>query len=347
MEKTLLFTIANKNYWPHAFVLFESFKKYHSNIDTVLVSIDNKEETSGIDDKFIKIVQAESLLLEKYEFSKKRHNLIEFATLIKPFAFEKFLSQYERVIYVDPDCYFVGSVDRQLFDTYSIALTPHLLKPSSNNFAEIVMLRYGIMNLGFCQVSNKNLDFIRWWKTRLITSCIQNPYMGLYVDQKWVDLALVFFPVNLIKEEKYNIAIWNINERKLMKIDNKILVENTPVSFFHFSGLSRSPEENINRINKWINRDHLEKNNASNKVFLEVFNEWLDKLDNFQATIIKTKSDLPINTTFKILYFRHIRKLKINKITEFSTGLLDFSLQRDVMMILEILIEKIVKKLKK
>jgi hypothetical protein len=62
---------------------------------------------------------------------------------------------------------------------------------------------------------------------------------GIFVDQKWIDLAPLFFEgIYILKHKGYNMAWWNFNDRKLFEQNGDYYVnsENYPLVFFHFSG---------------------------------------------------------------------------------------------------------------
>ena len=61
---------------------------------------------------------------------------------------------------------------------------------------------------------------------------------GLFVDQKWVDLAPCFFDeIHILRHAGCNVAYWNLRERFLSDADNRVVVNgDTPLVFFHYSG---------------------------------------------------------------------------------------------------------------
>jgi hypothetical protein len=62
---------------------------------------------------------------------------------------------------------------------------------------------------------------------------------GLMTDQKWVDLAPTLFPDTLIfRDDTYNVAWWNINQRQVTRCGEQFLVNGRPLTFYHFSGFN-------------------------------------------------------------------------------------------------------------
>ena len=175
------------------------------------------------------------------------YNIIEFNTAVKPFYLEYLFAknpEIQEIFYLDPDLYFYQSPSllSAEFDESEILLTPNLIytqdKPSTGEFAS---LRHGMNNLGFIGLRRGEESFrlIKWWKERLIKHCRIDKCFGIFVDQKWMDLAPLFFDrVKSVKHPGWNMAWWNFSERNLLKTPQGYFVnqENMPLIFFHFSG---------------------------------------------------------------------------------------------------------------
>lgn len=183
----------------------------------------------------------------EFESMLSRYNIIEFNTAVKPFYFEYLFAKYpevDRIYYLDPDLYFYQSpkLMDQEWSEAEILLTPNLIyttpKPSTG---ELASLRHGMYNLGFIGLKRGAEPFrlIRWWKERLKEHCRIDKCYGIFVDQKWMDLAPLFFDkIKSVKHPGWNMAWWNFSERKLLQTPEGYAVnqEETPLVFFHFSG---------------------------------------------------------------------------------------------------------------
>ena len=67
--------------------------------------------------------------------------------------------------------------------------------------------------------------------------CYDQVEEGLFVDQKWIDLAPALFDVYILKEPGYNLAYWNLEKRNItIREDNAYAVNGKPLIFVHFSG---------------------------------------------------------------------------------------------------------------
>jgi hypothetical protein len=152
----------------------------------------------------------------------------------------------DKVVYLDPDIAVFNSLQpiADLLDKHPLILAPHLSRPECkkqdiiNN--EIGALRWGVFNLGFFAVSKRDqgIEFIDWWKERLLNYCRDDIPLGLFTDQRWCNLAPIFFDqLFILRDSEYDVATWNLTHRQIeMNADGEILVDKKPLRFYHFSG---------------------------------------------------------------------------------------------------------------
>ena len=207
----------------------------------------------------------------EFEDMLSRYNIIEFNTAVKPFYFEYIFQKYpevDHIYYIDPDIFLyqpIESLDHEWGDS-EILLTPNLIYlPKATSTGELASLRHGINNLGFIGIRSgeESFKFIAWWKERLRFHCKIDKCFGIFVDQKWVDLAPLFFnKIKSVKHPGWNMAWWNFSERKLLQIGETLYVnsENYKLTFFHFSGFkpgNRLITERMQSEEFVIQEDHL------------------------------------------------------------------------------------------
>lgn len=256
-----VFTIVAKNYLASAITLVKSVKKFHQDVDCYIVLSDEweSEEQSKKTDENIFI--AKDMQIPCYEQMSYMYDVVEFATAIKPFFILYLMNEknYENVVYLDPDIWLLDSISViwKNLDIYDCVLTPHIvdMNIATNYRKESHILNRGIFNLGFIGVhKNKNMcDFISWWSQRLTTECVRNS--TLFVDQKWIDYLPAFCDnFYILRSKAYNIADWNLHERKIHKENGiycvfEVTGQYEPIHFFHFSGIKQQkPEEYFNKI---------------------------------------------------------------------------------------------------
>lgn len=190
----------------------------------------------------------------------ENYNVIEFNTAVKPFYLEYLFQNHpevNRIYYIDPDILFYQSpelLEKEWTANSSILLTPNLLVlPDHLVRGELASLKHGYNNLGFIgmQRGEETNRIIQWWKARLTTHCRLDKCRGIFVDQKWMDLAPLFFKgIVSVKHPGWNMAWWNLTERKLGKNQKGYFVNDpdTPLVFFHFSGFKPGATTMTERI---------------------------------------------------------------------------------------------------
>lgn len=245
---TICFTLCSNNYLAHAASLGKSILKFDPDVKFIIGLVD-KKDTSIDYGQFsnFEIIPCFDLGYPEFEEMLSRYNIIEFNTAVKPYYFEYLFRsrpEVDRIYYIDPDIILykpVESLDLE-WDDSEIMLTPNLIYlPESTSTGELASLRHGINNLGFIGIKRgeESGKFIGWWKERLRAHCRIDKCFGIFVDQKWVDLAPLFFnKIKSVKHPGWNMAWWNFSERKLIEIDQSLYVNSVefPLVFFHFSG---------------------------------------------------------------------------------------------------------------
>ena len=196
------------------------------------------------------------------------YDILELNTNVKP-TFMKFLLEaysLDALTYLDPDI-FVYAPLTPVFDALdrgaSAVLTPHITTPvfDGRTPSEQELLYNGTYNLGFiavrrCDETNAILD---WWERRCLDLGFSEGRTGLFVDQKWMNLAPgLFADIAILRDPGCNMAYWNLHERALTSspanstsavaflvvipegnlLLNAATTPSVPLRFFHFSGLT-------------------------------------------------------------------------------------------------------------
>lgn len=237
------------NYLPKARVLAKSLKKHNPRAKLVACLVEDElpvDPTLWI--YFADIVLAKDLGIPNFNSFIFKHDKMEASTVVKGQLFKYLLNLYpsdSTFVYLDPDVYVGGAFDELLaaLRSNSIILTPHLIHPENTPAAvlrnELDALKHGAYNLGFLAIkrSKEAQEFINWWTDRTQMACYKDIRNGIFTDQKWIDLAPGFFNIHLLKHAGYNVAPWNLSQRKITKTrDGTLLVNGEALRFFHFSG---------------------------------------------------------------------------------------------------------------
>ena len=247
-----VFTIIAKNYLAQARVLMESVERTDPTLQRFVVLIDKPDGRFKPALEPFTVIDSAALSLPQSRWFHFKYTILELSTAVKPYAAEHLLSHYniDRLIYFDPDIVVYSSLVENVLsrlDHANILLTPHLTAEVNDGRHpdELAILRAGAYNLGFLALRNSEVvaSMLKWWQERLLDDCVVSPENGLFVDQKWVDLVPGMFPgVDIVQDPGWNVAYWNLHSRDVVIDDDSVLVNSSPLVFFHFSGFDpRSP----------------------------------------------------------------------------------------------------------
>jgi len=256
-------TICAANYLPFAQTVAKSFLKYHPGSKFYLLLVDGDVPGITVDlDPEITVIKPSELDLDPDVFLRMAiyYDVTELSTALKPLGLKYLLDKGSEIaIYLDPDIEVFSELVEipKHLSMANIALTPHTLhgipsdglRPSDRD-----IMASGTFNLGFIAVNNseQGYEFLSWWNERLIFDCVSDVENNLFTDQRWIDFVPSYFEFSIIRNYGYNVAYWNLHERKLSKIDGVIHANEDQLGFFHFSG--------FNPNTPWILSKHVADN---------------------------------------------------------------------------------------
>ena len=239
------FTICSKNFLAHARALYHSIRPHYSEARFFVVLCDRVDGLFDPANEPFEFIYLEDLKLPNLAEMASRYNITEFNTAVKPFAFLRLMDEFpfSSVVYLDPDLFFVDrmhEIDQLLASGAEAVLTPHILQPAENDqIHDRKMLQFGIYNLGFLALRNTPSVrmFLQWWGRRLEKDCVIRLEDGLFVDQKWADLLPAFVPgTRVVHHPGYNVAYWNLPQRRITRKADRWFSNDQPLCFVHFSG---------------------------------------------------------------------------------------------------------------
>ena len=240
------YTISTANYLPYAISLGDSILQHNPDYKFIIVLVD---KVDYFDKNKIKypILPVEKMDIDSFGLMNERYNIFELSCALKPFAAAYFFekeSNCEKIFYFDCDMLVFNSLklaEDKLNDN-AILITPHLVSTKLFDYREKVetgILKTGIYNAGFWGVSRNDnaISFLNWWKSKTKSFCYDDLKQGLFVDQLWLNMAIVFFDnIHVLNNEGYNVAYWNLGERKISISNNTFFAEDKKLVLFHFSG---------------------------------------------------------------------------------------------------------------
>ncbi len=236
-------TIVSCDYLPFARVLFTSLQRIKQDVRFQVLVIDG--ELSAANEPFaihspeaMKEYRLFRQIEKKYGHTNKDH----FRWALKPIFISYLLENgYSRVIYTDPDIFFTSDYSF-LFNKLNkcnILLTPHwpAIRLPEHEDSLFSVLRGGLFNAGFVAAGTGGIEGMHWWAEMCHYKMDKQPQLGIFDDQKYLDILPVYFDgVEIIRHKGCNIASWNMDSCKRELINGRLLIngEFDPV-FIHFA----------------------------------------------------------------------------------------------------------------
>lgn len=252
-------TITASNYLARALVLHDSLKAQHPGADFWLLVTDDSPlaplAAGAMERRGIHILRVSEINLPPTEIGNFRfaYDVTEVSTAYKPWVMETVARRTGRhVFYIDPDIQFFAPMTSlvEAVEHHELVLTPHVLRPMKRDRAqptEADIMGSGIYNLGFLGMNRDALRVIEWWRERLKRECFSSPAEQRFTDQRWMDFAPGLFDCHIAKDETFNVAYWNADERPVVFENGQYLIRGRPLSFFHFSGLDENKPHLLTR----------------------------------------------------------------------------------------------------
>ena len=241
----LIYTVCTANYLYQALTMGESLKKTNPDYELIIGLVDKLPVTDfGLIHQIIPISEVQEVNLAGF---KGEYTVMEVATACKPVfglhLFEKY-PDLEKLIYFDTDLWIMDSIEsiEKNLDSYDIIITPHITQPIDlqKEWNEKQFLNAGLYNTGFVGMkrSENTFKFLNWWKNHLKDFGYYDFCNGMGIDQLCVNFVPIFYDKVLIEySPAYNLAYWNIHERKVTFDNGKYVINGREkLMFFHFSG---------------------------------------------------------------------------------------------------------------
>lgn len=277
------FTIVAHNYLPRAKLLAESFHRQHpeSTFFTVVIDHPLKVLVRQANDASLVAITQIDFGDEGFEYMATGYDITEFATAVKPFALRHFLRESDCVLYLDPDIELYAPLHPLVASTRErgVSLTPHCLLPIQRDGcqpSEPGLLAAGVYNLGYVGVAQKSIAFVDWWAERLRRDALNDPANFIFTDQKWIDLSVPIFQPHIEQDPGYNVAYWNLDQRKITEVEGEFFASGLPLRFFHFSGYDPSRRHWISKYQPVSPRVRV----SDSPALMRLFNEYGDRLQS-------------------------------------------------------------------
>lgn len=256
-DRPIVFSICSANYMPLARTLHRSLMDADPEVRFVLFLADEIPAELEEGDLPFEVVEARALGIPDFPDMAFRYTIMELNTAIKPFCFQWLFERepLSRLVYLDPDILVfrrMSELDAAFEDGAELVLTPHALDPLDDGYEpdDRRIMQTGAFNLGFAAMvqSEETGVLLDWWADHMRTRCLSDLPAGLFVDQKFMDMAPAFVSATkILRHRGYNAAYWNLHERPVTRGPDGWYAGGDQLVFFHFSGVDRNDPEVFSR----------------------------------------------------------------------------------------------------
>ena len=309
-------TIITKDHLPLAKALHASLNRQTK--DTVLKVLVVDGEISPVNDGPAFLYPGDLESNEFFRLIEKKYahtNADQFRWALKPVLIGHLLKEgYSKVIFLDPDLYFVNNFQFliDLLDLHAVVLTPHWADLDVINSEDSVLsvLRNGLFNAGFVAASRQGLTAIEWWAAMCHYKTEKKPELGIYDDQKYLDMLPVQFDnVHILKHQGCNLASWNIITCKREITGGRLMINQVyePV-FIHFA---KDTVVNILNRNDALLQPYLDEymQLLSGNGFDLLGNIYKFTFSQYDSPVYKIKHKIRLRTRFKRFLYKLAEKL--------------------------------------
>jgi hypothetical protein len=282
------------SYLPRARVAAESWRQHHPDSPFVLLLIDGPDWPLESEPFQVVLPEDLGLTVEELRLQMAIYNAFELSCALKPHLFRLLLDQGAwAIVFTDTDTSFYAPVTdlAETAATVGLALIPHAARPPApvRSYLPLAHVEYrrfvgGLFNLGFIAVGQGGEAFLDWWGDRLARDCLTEPAAGIYVDERWVDWAPVYFDHVVVRDSSLNVAFWNLDERELSELDGRPTVDGAPLRHFHFAGFDPAQPD---RLTKYL--DGAWPPPAANPALTRLLQEYAERLLECGSTELRER----------------------------------------------------------
>ena len=240
--------------------------------------------------------------------AKQNRNRVEYFFTCSPAVCNYIIKNnldLESITYLDADLYFFSS-PKIIFDEIknkSIAIIEHRF-----NWITKRQIKYGKFNVGWITFKNNNqgLNCIKEWMEDCLSWCYQKVEKDRFGDQKYLNSwPNKYDDLHVINAKGANIAIWNIGNYKLTKLQNQVYIDDEKLIFYHFANFNqinfRCFKTNLSRV--FIRLNGVVRNDIYIPYAKEILN------NSVLNKTIKSKKDNHLVVGLKsqlILFYRYV-----------------------------------------
>ena len=230
---------------PWVRVVAASFKRHNPDTRFVVLLLDEHDPAAlRTDDTFELVTPAEiGLTQPELGWMDLIYVPQKLVCAVKPWFLSHLLGGAEAALYIDNDMLVFGQLDDvgALARKHGVVLTPHALSPLPDDGLfpdDDALLEYGQFNAGFVATGRDSDEFLEFWKRKLRRDCTEHTPLDPQRagDQRWLDMAVGYFPVHILRDPGVNVGYWNLGPRRVSREGDGYGVNGVPLRLMHFSG---------------------------------------------------------------------------------------------------------------
>ena len=243
-KRIVVASVVTRSHLGDARVLCRTLRRWHPSARMVVLVVDGTERT---DPGEFEVMLLDDLPIPQRSSFSFQYSAFELCNALKAHLIGCLLSQAEvpAVLYLDSDIGVFGDLSEvwQQVLSNDILLSPHQTRdfPADGCRPDSLMIRSaGVFNAGVVGVrrSTGGQDFVDWWKRRVRHDCINDPTLGLFVDQRHLDFVPAFFPGAMIcRHPGVNVGHFNLHERRVRREGDRWWTDESPLLLFHFTSV--------------------------------------------------------------------------------------------------------------
>ena len=254
-------TIASAHYLPQVQILEDSLRKFHPESDFHILLCESPETCRMISARTGRnIVSPAEIGCTLWQHMAFCYDSAEFSSLLKPFLFETLLNQgYDALVYLDPDIEIYGRLEQltSMLRDNNAVLTPHVCLVVPNDGKRPAMDDYihaGHYDLGCIGISASSevRELLRWWREVLVAHLSPMEGRPYLIEQRLAAAIPSFLEKTVtLRDPAYNMAYWNVFQRKLEYEEGVWMTDSGELKFFHFSGVCH---QDLTSVSPYQNR---------------------------------------------------------------------------------------------
>lgn len=255
-------TTASANYLPQVRVLEESLVTHNPGASFHILLCERPEVCRALSGEMNRAVISPDMICPDWLQMAFYYDITEYNTALKPYFLEYLLDRgYDAVFYFDPDIEIFGSLQpmESLVTTHDLILTPHVCEPMPIDGLTPgieAIIKAGQFNLGFIGIvgSDDVIKALKWWQGVCLEHCLFDNQRGYFVDQFWAAILPSFIQkFYCLRSPAYNMAYWNVSQRRLALDGARWITDDGELKFFHFSGLTTDELTQVSRHQNRVN----------------------------------------------------------------------------------------------